>query len=232
MSDEERRALTARVQDIMDYKMISCGIPWHFKDHVIDWEFNPTYNGYKEWPWQLSRHDEFLQLALYYALTGDENAARTYAEMLGSWLRQAVVPVDLPHNATWCWRTIEAGIRMTLNWHYAFYACIHSPYMTDHVITTFIRSICDHGYRLRNFGSGGGNWRAMEMAGLAHIAILFPFLREADEWRERAFSVLEVELESEDTPLTLPPYITVLREVTGEKAYKNRALAAHIPEED
>ena len=53
---------------------------------------------------------------------------------------------------------------------------------------------------------------------------IYPF------WKKQA--VLEVELESEDTPLTLPPYITVLREVTGEKAYKNRALAAHIPEED
>lgn len=53
---------------------------------------------------------------------------------------------------------------------------------------------------------------------------IYPF------WKKQA--VLEVELESEDTPLTLPPYITVLREVTGEKAYKNRALALRIPAED
>ena len=53
---------------------------------------------------------------------------------------------------------------------------------------------------------------------------LYPF------WKKQA--VLEVELESEDTPLLLPSYITVLREVTGEKIYKNRALALHIPPED
>jgi CYTH domain-containing protein len=53
---------------------------------------------------------------------------------------------------------------------------------------------------------------------------LYPF------WKKQA--VLEVELEAEDTPLSLPPYLTVLREVTGEKAYKNRALALRIPAED
>ncbi len=53
---------------------------------------------------------------------------------------------------------------------------------------------------------------------------LYPF------WKKQA--VLEVELEAEDTPLSLPTYLTVLREVTGEKAYKNRALALRIPAED
>ena len=148
MSDGERRALTARAQDIMDYKMISCGIPWHFKDHVIDWEFNPTYNGYKEWPWQLSRHDELYQLALYYTLTKDESAARTYAEMLESWIRQALVPVDLPHNATWCWRTIEAGIRM-MSWCFEINTFIDSPAMSDSLITDYYVSLYEHGYRLR-----------------------------------------------------------------------------------
>lgn len=53
---------------------------------------------------------------------------------------------------------------------------------------------------------------------------LYPF------WKKQA--VLEVELETEDTPISIPPYLTVLREVTGEKAYKNRALALRIPAED
>ena len=53
---------------------------------------------------------------------------------------------------------------------------------------------------------------------------IYPF------WKKQA--VLEVELESEDTPLTLPSFVNVLREVTGEKAYKNRALALYVPVED
>ena len=53
---------------------------------------------------------------------------------------------------------------------------------------------------------------------------LYPF------WDRTA--VLEVELPSEDTPLALPPCLSVLREVTGELAYKNVSLAARIPPEE
>ena len=53
---------------------------------------------------------------------------------------------------------------------------------------------------------------------------LYPF------WDRTA--VLEVELPSEDTPLALPPFLTLLREVTGDLAYKNVSLAARIPPEE
>ena len=91
-SEKTKEGFIARAKDIMDYKMISCGIPYHFKDHKIDWEFNATYNNYCEWPWQLSRHPEWSHLAKYYLMTGDEQAAQTYADMIYSWLKQAVVP--------------------------------------------------------------------------------------------------------------------------------------------
>ena len=188
----------AAAEVILTGQLSSCGYPHKFPDiSSVDWECNPTPNQYAEWTWQLSRHHEWRCLGHCYRLTGDEKYARGFVELMMSWCKQAICPVDAIFHHTLCWRTIEAGIRMTMSWHYPFYACIHSPHMTDHVITTFIRSICDHGYRLRNFGSGGGNWRAMEMAGLAHIAMLFPFLREAEEWRQRAFSVLEVELDNQ-----------------------------------
>ena len=53
---------------------------------------------------------------------------------------------------------------------------------------------------------------------------LYPF------WKRQA--VLEVELPSEETALSLPPYITVLREVTADRRYKNVSLAGCIPPED
>lgn len=49
-------------------------------------------------------------------------------------------------------------------------------------------------------------------------------------WQRQA--VLEVELPSEDTPLTLPPFIRVIREVSGDRRYKNVSLARSIPAED
>ena len=185
-------------EKILEGELCSCGFSHKFSDTAhVDWECNPTPNQYAEWTWQLSRHPEWRCLGYCYRLTGDEKYTKGFVDLMMSWCEQAECPVDAPFYQTKCWRTIEAGIRMTLNWHYAFYAFIHSPLMTDHVITTFIRSICDHGYRLRNFGSGGGNWRAMEMAGLAHISMLFPFLKNAKEWGKQAFSVLEVELDNQ-----------------------------------
>ncbi len=188
----------AAAEKIVAGELCSVGFPYKFPDTAhVDWGSNPTPNGYAEWTWQLSRHHEWRCLGYCYRHRKDERYAKAFVELMMSWCQQAECPVDAPFYQTKCWRTIEAGIRMTLNWHYAFFAFIHSPHMTDHVITTFIRSICDHGYRLRSFGSGGGNWRAMEMAGLAHIAMLYPFLQEAEAWGKRAFSVLETELDSQ-----------------------------------
>lgn len=52
---------------------------------------------------------------------------------------------------------------------------------------------------------------------------LFPF------WEDRA--LLEIELEREDETFTFPPYVELIREVTTEKEYTNRALAACIPQD-
>ena len=52
---------------------------------------------------------------------------------------------------------------------------------------------------------------------------VFPF------WQKQAF--LEIELEREDEPFTLPPFVEVIREVTHDKAYRNYALTLMIPKE-
>lgn len=45
-------------------------------------------------------------------------------------------------------------------------------------------------------------------------------------WNDRA--VLEVELDFEDEEFELPPYVSVIKEVTGDKRYSNKALAKEI----
>ena len=198
-SDERARAVfTARAKDAMEYKVSSCGIPWHFTDHKVDWEFNPTYNAYKEWPWQLSRHVEWTALAKYYLLTGDENAAKTYADMLDSWLKQAVVPVDLPGYATWCWRTIEAGIRL-MSWIFQISVFIDSPHMTDKLVTEWYISLYEHGWRLRNKCTHG-NWLIMEMHGLLKSALMGYFFVESKAWYDYAVSRLCAELDIQVYP--------------------------------
>lgn len=50
-----------------------------------------------------------------------------------------------------------------------------------------------------------------------------------DFWQDRA--TLEVELERADQPVLLPDWISLVRELTGDKAYTNRSLALCVPEE-
>ena len=190
--DKHIAHITERAKDIMDYKFRSCGIPWQFTDKKVDWHFNPTYNAYREWPWQLSRHPELSVLAEYYCYTHDENAAKTYVDMINSWFEQAIVPVDEPAHATVCWRTIEAGIRMT-GWSYQIHAFLHSSAVTDEFLTRYFISIFEHGRRLRN-DCTHGNWLLMEMHGLIRISVLYPFLKYSKEWYEFSVKRLEEEL--------------------------------------
>ena len=183
---------------IISGELRSCGVAYKFPDtESVNWTSNPTFNEYKEWTWQLSRHHEWRCLGYCYRQTGDEKYAKAFVDFLMSWCEQAVCPAE--RTSTLCWRTIEAGIRMTKNWHYAFFAFYKSPYMTDHVIATYMKSICEHGHRLRDF-STSGNWLIMEMAGLSHIAMLYPFLVNAKEWSEYSFGLLANEIDVQVYP--------------------------------
>lgn len=53
---------------------------------------------------------------------------------------------------------------------------------------------------------------------------IYPF------WSRQA--VLEIEIGEENEEVRIPPWLSVLRDVTSEKAYRNRSLAKRIPDED
>ena len=145
--DKELRALRQRAEEIMDYRLSSCGMPHHFADHKVDWDLNPTFNKYKEWTWQLSRHPFWTTLAEYYTATGDERAVAVWIDMISSWFDQALVPEKASPGATHCWRTIEAGIRMS-GWSRQIAAFAKSPQVTDEFLTRYFISIWEHGLQL------------------------------------------------------------------------------------
>jgi hypothetical protein len=183
---------------IMRGELISCGTPYHFAGEV-DWFSNPTFNQYKEWTWQLSRHPEWGILAERYRQTGDERYAQAFVRFFESWVHQAVVPEDAPGGDTLCWRTIETGIRMGGVWQWALHSFYRSPAFTDDVLIDWYKSVWEHGWRLRNFHRTG-NWLIMEMNGLAQVAILYPQFKEAPAWQEYAFAKMVDELEEQVYP--------------------------------
>ena len=188
-SDEEA------VRRIEEYKVVSVGILGDFsKERRVGWFSNPTYNGYKEWTWQLSRHNGIKMMAHEYNRTGDERIAASALDIMGSWLEDATVPPPgTDGHDTLCWRTIECGIRMGGNWPYILFSFIKSPSFTDDLIVDWFKSVYEHAMRL-TAARTGANWLIMEMNGLAHIGMLFPFFRDAGKWLDDAVSTLEKEI--------------------------------------
>lgn len=185
---------------LLNHVFVSVGISHDFgKDCTIDWMANPTANQYKEWTWQLNRHNELKTLAKEYRKTEDPRYAELAADLFSSWVKQALCPEDLPGQASTCWRTIECGLRMGANWPYALHTFYDSEYFTDDILVDWYKSIWEHGNRLTGHHTHG-NWLIMEMNGLAHIAILCPMFRESQFWREFSFQTLVQELNRQIYP--------------------------------
>lgn len=191
--------LAEAAERILTLKLVSCSTPHQFEGKV-DWFANPTYNQYREWTWQLSRHPDWAVLGQRYRETGDERYAEGFVKLFLSWVQQtAVEPLDSPSNATKAWRTIETGIRMGGSWQWALHSFYNSPHFTDDVLVTWYKSVWEHGWRLRNVHHSH-NWLIMEQNGLGQIGILYPQFAEADEWKQFAFDVLVAELDNQVYP--------------------------------
>ncbi len=194
---DRKDALIEAAEKVMGHTFVSCGVAHTFGEK-IDWELNPTYNAYREWPWQLNRHPEWRALAQAYVVTGDERYAAEWSAQMISWAIQAQVPENASGYSTVTWRTIEAGIRMNC-WIFSFHAFLRSPSFSDEAITVFCKSIWEHGWRLRNFNTAR-NWLIMEMHGLSRIGLFFFFLKDSAEWLEYAHMRLKEELDVQVYP--------------------------------
>lgn len=186
----KKETLLAEAARVLTGELKSVGITCKFGDE-IDWFANPTYNGYREWTWQLSRHHDINILAKSYEETGEIKYAFGVVKLLTSWIRQAVRPEpDVRDGDTLCWRTIEVGERMSM-WPGLFFPILDTPAATDEFILDFCRSVYEHGARLRR-SKTLNNWRDIELAGFSSLVVLFPFFAVNDEWREHvAKSVCE-----------------------------------------
>jgi len=195
MKPEWTEELADGAEKACRHYMVSCGTPSDFKGQPVDWFSNPTYNGYMEWPWQLSRHHELQVLAKAYRATGNEEYAAACADLFDSWVKQAVAPIPpCSGYATLCWRTIECGIRQGLVWPEILHSFYKSPAFTDDILTDWYKSVWEHGERLtRDLTTF--NWLIMEMNGLGHIGILYPCFKLAGEWLYFAVEKLLGELD-------------------------------------
>ena len=186
---------------IIDGWVESCGVPLQYPGRKnIDWFANPTYNAYKEWTWQLSRHPEWSRLASLYRATGDERYAEAFEDYLVSWCEQTEQP---PHGtsaySTLAWRTLECGIRLETSWPDAIMTFSRSKSLSDHAITCFFRSVWEQVDRIFD-ASTGYNWLISEMTGVCTAAVSFPFFKDSKEWHERSLGRLSEQLDVQIYP--------------------------------
>ena len=195
------RTLVEQAEKVMRHIMTPCGISHEFGKKPVDWFANPTFNQYKEWTWQLNRHAELLTLAKAYQETKDERYAKECCNLFVSWVKQATrPPLDEPTGQSLCWRTIEAGIRMSLVWPEILHLIFESPACNDSVLTDWYKSVYEHAILLRNHHREEGNWVIMEMSGLAHISVVYPCLQGSNEWGDYAIERLQIELDKQIYP--------------------------------
>ncbi len=180
-------------------KVMSVGFMHDFGEEGIQFEANPTPNTYREWTWQLNRHHEWRMLGHLYRETGDEQYPQLFAKLFSSWREQCECPDDVPGGQTKAFRTIEIGIRLTKIWHYAIHAFLHSSSISDHLWCDIFASLWENANRLRLHPTHG-NWLVMEMAGLFHSGLLYPFILDAADWKQYAADRLTAELDIQIYP--------------------------------
>ncbi len=187
---------TKAAERVMAHELWSCS---HYQKYEgeIDWTLNPI--NYREWPWQLNRHRDWITLGDAYRRTGDEKYAREFVFQLRDWLAKCPVPTDCSGNQSYTWRTIEAGIRAGQSWMDIYHKFLTSPSFTDDAVVGMVKSFAEHARHLMRYPTTG-NWLTMEMNGLMHIGVMFPEFKEAQEWRTFASGKVYEELDRQVYP--------------------------------
>lgn len=199
LTDEQMKELKKAASALMCYKIKECTTHHHFKTHRVDWNLNPTYNGYLEWPWQLSRMRFLPTLAEYYARTGDERAAEVFVDMVSSFIDQKPAPnVSSVPSATVSWRTLDTGLRAT-SLAASYPAFAQSTRVTESFKRRFFKSLRDHALRILP-SCTDNNWRVMELRGLLDIVLVFHDIPDAKKWQTYAEGEFEKMLFSQLYP--------------------------------
>ena len=196
LASDPTKVDTAAAERVMAHELWSCS-HFHKYEGEIDWTLNPI--NYREWPWQLCRHRDWINLANTYRATGDEKYAQEFVFQLMDWLRKCPVPTDCSGNASYTWRTIEAGIRTGQSWMEVFHKFLVSPSFTDEAVVAMVKSFAEHARHLSQYPTTG-NWLAMEMNGLMHVGVMFPEFKEAPKWRDMAIASIYEELDRQVYP--------------------------------
>lgn len=150
-----------------------------------------------KWVWELNRHYHLVSLGKAYFLTGDEQYAQEVCNQIVHWIH-----CNPPRTGVNWTSSLELAVRL-INWTWALAFVRRSPALTSELFGTIIRSVAEqasHILRHLSAYSSANNHLIGEAAGLAIIGLSFPYLFEADRWRDIGLRILAQELERQIYP--------------------------------
>jgi hypothetical protein len=169
----------------------------------FDWTFNPVDHNSEgfsyEFTWcAISRTQFWEKLADAYWKTHNEKYAREWVNELQDFAVKNPRIGDGANGRVSLWRTLDASIRMSDSWPYAYYHVLDSPSFTPEAQWTYLKLMRDHGILLEDGlknPNRTGNWVSSEIFGLYTIATLFPELKDSARWRQVAIDRLSREMD-------------------------------------
>jgi hypothetical protein len=132
--------------------------------------------------WEPSRFSAVYLLVRAYGATKDERYAEAFWNLFEDWAEKN------PPNVGVNWVSGQEAAFRVMSWCFGLGGFFSSPSSTAARVLNLVRVIEKHGERIAGFIeyalSQRNNHGISEAAGLFTIAVLFPQLRRAEEWRE------------------------------------------------
>jgi hypothetical protein len=148
-------------------------------------------HGDVKYVWELNRHQFLPVLGKAYRLTGDEKYASKGLELIESWIDAN------PFNVGINWTSaLEVAVR-SLSWCWACALFEGSPSLTSPRRQRILGSLAQHARHIErhlSFYFSPYNHLIGEATALFVIGSLCPILRQAAEWRDRGWAILESEM--------------------------------------
>lgn len=154
--------------------------------------FGEHLGGDVKYIWEINRHGEILRLAQAYELTKRADFGTKAIDLIGGWI------VDNPPYCGINWvSALEIAFR-SIAWCWVWKLTSHHPGWTDDLVGRFLFTLSKAAWYLEHFDSihhSPNTHLTGEALGLLYIAVTFPVMKGAPQWKKRAIETLTNEVE-------------------------------------
>ncbi len=184
----------ARADAVLDHVFdLGFGYPPQRYGREIDWMADPVRD--IEWVAAVQRFYWQAPLLEAWEATRDTKYAQGWVRLTSDWIRNH--PVDPEHFA---WLDIQVGLRAAA-WAAAFDRLRGSGAIDGPFLAALLAAVVDHGRKMSLYPRRSPHNKAViEAVGLLRLGIMFPELREARQWIERAWELLAENVPRQVTP--------------------------------